>query len=315
MNGIAFGAYGPDSESWRINREATALLAAAPRALLLQLAHPLVAEGVAQHSNFREDPRARLEGTLRSYMRLVYGTASEARAEIRRLNRLHQRVRGPVRDPVALALGRAEYEARAADLSLWVHATLIDSTLVAYEAWIEPLPAARAARFYEETRPIGLAFGIPDDVLPPDIAAFRAYFDGMVAPGGPIRVTPTAREMVAAVLHPKLGTMLLPTAPPRDPGVVARAVSAALDFVPAPLYDWAMWPGVRLLPPRIREEYGIGDGIERRAVDAWLSTSFRLWRRIVPVPLRWMPQATRAFERAGGPAARAQAARAQAARP
>ncbi len=299
MSGVAFGAYGPESEAWRINREATALLAAAPRALLLQLAHPLVAEGVAQHSNFREDPRARLEGTLHSYMRLVYGTQAEARAEIRRLNRLHAAIKGPVRDPVALTLGRSEYAARAADLSLWVHATLIDSTLAAYEAWIEPLPEERAARFYEETRPIGLAFGIPDEMLPRDLAAFRRYFDGMVGPGGEVRVTPTAREMAAVVLHPQLGTMLLPTAPAHDPGPAARAASAALNLIPTPLYDWTMWPGVRLLPPRIREEYAIPDDLPRQAVDAWLSTAFRVWRRVLPVPFRWMPQAARAFERVG----------------
>src|SRR5512144_1521758 len=43
------GFYGPDSIMWRINREAV-LLGAGPAALLLQVAHPLVAEGVAQHS-------------------------------------------------------------------------------------------------------------------------------------------------------------------------------------------------------------------------------------------------------------------------
>ena len=37
---------------WRINREAV-LLGAGPAALLLQIAHPLVAEGVAAHSDFR----------------------------------------------------------------------------------------------------------------------------------------------------------------------------------------------------------------------------------------------------------------------
>jgi uncharacterized protein (DUF2236 family) len=51
-----FGLYGPASEAWRLNREATILLGAGPRALLLQLAHPLVAEGVDQHSAFRENP-------------------------------------------------------------------------------------------------------------------------------------------------------------------------------------------------------------------------------------------------------------------
>ena len=68
------GLYGPGSEAWRLNREAALLLGAGPRALLLQIAHPLVAEGVDQHSDFRADPWARLAGTLRSYLRIVYGT-------------------------------------------------------------------------------------------------------------------------------------------------------------------------------------------------------------------------------------------------
>ncbi len=298
-DGIAFGAYGPESEAWRINREATALLAAAPRALLLQLAHPLVAEGVEQHSRFREDPRARLEGTLHSYMRLVYGTRAEARAELRRLNRLHERIRGDVRDPVAATLGRERYSARDADLALWVHATLIDSTLAAYEAWIEPLPEERAARVYDETRPIGLAFGIPNDLLPTDLGHFRAYFDGMIGPGGPIRVTPTARDLAGTILHPPLGRMLLPPGRGGN-GMPARTrpvAAAGLDLVPSFLYDWLLWPGLLLLPPAVREGYGIRDGAAGRLVTAWLRTSFRTWRAVVPEPLRWMPQAVRAFDR------------------
>src|SRR4029453_2245374 len=83
------GVYGPDSEAWRINREALLLLGAGPRALLLQIAHPLGAEGGGQHSGFREDPWSRLAGTTRSYLTIVYGSTSQARAEIRRLNALH----------------------------------------------------------------------------------------------------------------------------------------------------------------------------------------------------------------------------------
>ena len=50
------------------------LLGAGPRALLLQIAHPLVAAGVADHSDFRSDPWRRLDGTLRSYLRIIYGS-------------------------------------------------------------------------------------------------------------------------------------------------------------------------------------------------------------------------------------------------
>src|SRR5215468_9059469 len=90
-NGL-LGLYGPASQAWRLNREAMLLLGAGPRALLLQLAHPSVAAGVAEHSDFRTDPWARLAGTLRSYLTIVYGTTRTARAEIRRLNTLHREI-------------------------------------------------------------------------------------------------------------------------------------------------------------------------------------------------------------------------------
>ena len=84
------GGTAPESEAWRLNREAMLLLGAGPRALLLQLAHPAVAAGVADHSDFRADPWRRLAGTLRSYLTIVYGTTAAANAEIRRLNTLHR---------------------------------------------------------------------------------------------------------------------------------------------------------------------------------------------------------------------------------
>ncbi len=103
------------------------LLGAGPRALLLQIAHPSVAAGVNDHSDFRADPWRRLNGTLRSYLAIVYGSAATARAEIRRLNALHRGIVGP------------GYAARDPSLSLWVHATLIDSTLTVSDAWLGPL--------------------------------------------------------------------------------------------------------------------------------------------------------------------------------
>src|SRR5258705_12740639 len=115
------GLYGPGSEAWRLNRESMLLLGAGPRALLLQIAHPLVAEGVAEHSDFQADPWSRLAGTLRSYLRNVYGTAESARGEIRRLNQLHRDLGragpdGRMREPPG-----ARYHARRPELSLLGH--------------------------------------------------------------------------------------------------------------------------------------------------------------------------------------------------
>lgn len=284
------GLYGPGSEAWRLNRESMLLLGAGPRALLLQIAHPLVAEGVAQHSDFLADPWSRLSATLRSYLRIVYGTAGAARAEIRRLNQLHRDIAGEVRDEAARDRHGARYHARDPELSLWVHATLVDSTIAAYEAWIEPLPADRRARYYDETLPIGRAFGIPPDLLPADLAAFEAYLDRTLDPGGPIVVGETARELAATILRPPLGPAVRPW---------LGDLAARLDAIPSAAYDWLMWPAIGLLPAAVREDYGLRWGLRERLVSAWLVATWRAWRPILPVTFRQMPQALAADRRIG----------------
>jgi uncharacterized protein (DUF2236 family) len=244
------------------------LLGAGPRALLLQLAHPAVAAGVADHSDFRADPWRRLAGTLRSYLTIVYGSTGAARAEIRRLNALHRGITGP------------GYAARDPALSLWVHATLVDSTMAVYDAWLEPLSPARRAAYYQETRPIGRAFGVPEELLPPDLAAFDAYVAGMLGPGGPVRVSPVARELAGVVLRPPLAPL-----------------ASWLRVVPAWAYAWTLWPSVGLLPPSVREEYGLHRGTIERAVSRWLVVGWRAWRPILPVSFRQMPKALAADRR------------------
>ena len=103
---------------WRINREAV-LLGSGPTALLLQIAHPLVAEGVAAHSDFRADPFRRLRRTLRTTMDLVFGDGASAEDAVRRLNGIHATVRGAVADPAARATtGVSAYRALAPELLL-----------------------------------------------------------------------------------------------------------------------------------------------------------------------------------------------------
>ena len=274
LNGIG-GLYGPSSEAWRLNREAMLLLGAGPRALLLQLAHPLVAAGVSDHSDFRADPWRRLRATLRSYLTIVYGTTTAARAEIRRLNELHRTIEG------------SGYRARDPELSLWVHATLVDTTIVAHDAWIEPLDRDRRARYYAETLGIGRAFGVPPGLLPRDLDEFDGYVEGMLGPAGPVRVSPIARDLADAVLHPPLG----PVVP-------------ALAALPAAAYAWTLWPSIGLLPGSVRTDYGLPWGSLERTVAAWLVAGWRAWRPILPPSFRQMPHALAADRRiaaASGP--------------
>jgi uncharacterized protein (DUF2236 family) len=263
------GLFGPDSEAWRLDREAMLLLGAGPRALLLQIAHPSIAAGVAEHSDFRADPWRRLDGTIRSYLRIIYGTTAAARDEIRRLNALHRSIEGE------------GYSARDPDLALWVHATLVDSTIVVNDAWAGPLSRDRAARFYAETRPIGRAFGVPDALLPADLDGFETYMGSMLERGGPIVVGETARELARTILAPPL------------PGVLAR-----IPVDPA-FYSWTLWPAVGLLPVGIRDAFGLTWGRRERIVSRWLVASWRAWRPIVPISFREMPQSRAADRRVG----------------
>ena len=272
------GLYGDGSEAWRLSREGMLLLGASPRALLLQIAHPAVAAGVNDHSDFRADPWRRLVSTVRSYLTIVYGTTVAARAEIRRLNALHRGITGP------------GYSARDPELSLWVHATLIDSTIVANDAWFEPLSRDRRAAFYAETRPIGRAFGVPETLLPADLAAFETYVEKMLGPGGPVRVSPVARDLAQVVLRPPLGPLAawLP---------FEAALRPMLARVPLGLYAWTLWPSVGLLPAGVREGFGLPWGAREQLVSKWLVAGWRAWRPLLPEAFRQMPQALAADRR------------------
>src|SRR5207302_5178302 len=72
------GLFGPDSVTWRVMREPLLILSAG-RALLMQAANPLVAQGAIDHSSYQEDPYGRLERTVEWVTVVCFGTTSEAR--------------------------------------------------------------------------------------------------------------------------------------------------------------------------------------------------------------------------------------------
>jgi uncharacterized protein (DUF2236 family) len=269
-----FGFYGPGTRMWRINREAV-LLGAGPAALLLQVAHPLVAEGVAQHSRFEDDPFGRLGRTLRTTMDLVFGNGRAAQRAVSRLNGIHASVRGEVGDSEArAATGAAAYRALDPALLLWVQATLIVTSVRAYEAWVGPLSAEDREAFWSEARRVGPAMGIPLEASPPDWPSLERYWEHMLASDGPIQVTPTARMLAPHIVRPPL------------------------PLAPGWLVDVAALPGLALLPPRIRQGYGIPWSARRERMARWLGRGMRLWVRIVPAAWRAMPQARAAQARA-----------------
>lgn len=255
------GFYGPHSMMWRINREAV-LLGAGPAALLLQIAHPSVARGVAEHSTFESDPFARLHGTLRTTMDLVFGDGRAAERAVRRLNGIHAGVRGE------------GYRALDPALLLWVQVTLIVTSVAAYERWVKPLSDGEKDQFWHEARTVGVRMGIALEASPPDWPALMSYWQRMLAADGPLEAGDTARRLAPLIARPPL------------------------PLAPGPLIDLLALPGLALLPAGLRSAFGIPWGPRRQALARMLDVAIRLWVRLLPRPLRSMPQASAAFRRA-----------------
>ena len=250
----AAGLFGPSSVSWKVDREA-ALLLGGGRALLLQLAHPAVAQGVADHSDYREHAFRRLNRTLDLSLALVFGTGRQARKAAAQINRRHSGVRGE------------GYSALDPELLLWVHSTLLDSTIITYETYVGRLPRADWERYYQEAKRVGILLGIPPRGYPAHLADFDGYMARMLERR--LEVGPLARELARHVLRPLPARAFWPL----------EAVTAGL------------------LPARLRRDYRLRWGVAERSAFA---LSRRLLPRLIPaLPplLRYVPPARQAFRR------------------
>jgi uncharacterized protein (DUF2236 family) len=260
--------------AWRIHRERV-LLAGWGRAILLQLAHPMVARGVAEHSVFtteRWGRARRLHRTLGAMLALTFGPAEDAAAAAARINAIHDRVHGHLDRAAGGEPAGAPYSAHDPALLAWVHATLLDSFLGAYRLFVGPLAASDADRYCAESSAIEARLGIPAGRLPRTEAALRAYVEGMLA-GRALEVTDTARSLAREVLAPPVPCLLRP----------------ALRL--------AALPAVGLLPPAIRADYGLPWDARRARALALVAAVSRRGLPLVPPPLRYWAAARRAIRR------------------
>lgn len=178
---------------WRINAEPV-LLFGARAALLMQLAHPLVAAAVAQHSRFRDDPVGRLRATLRTISTIVFGTEEQARAAALRVNALHARVNGS-------ASWGESYSATDPHLLLWVYSTLVDTAVGVYESFVAPLTDRERETFYGESKVVARLFEMPEERLPASFPDLKAWMRERIVTGE-VTVTPLARDLAAPLLRP-----------------------------------------------------------------------------------------------------------------
>src|SRR4051794_19104353 len=189
---------GPESISWKINREMI-VVAGWGRAILLQLAHPAVAAGVHDHSSFRGSLRTsfrRLHSTVGSMLALTFGDTEQMIAAAARINTIHDRVRGRIEHGVT-----ETYSAHDPVLQRWVHATLLESLPLTYELLVGPLTRRERDQYCREAAIMEPLLGMPAGSLPRDADQLDAYMREMLA-GGSIAVTDSTRALARAVLFP-----------------------------------------------------------------------------------------------------------------
>ena len=189
--------------SRRINAERIVLLGWG-RAILLQLAHPLIAAGVHDHSGFRATTWAaitRLYHTVHAMLALTFGTDEERERALGGIRQIHQRVNGQLRSAAGRFPAGTAYSAEDPDLVLWVHATLLESVPLAYEQLVGPLTIAERDAYCAEAAPVAVALLARSHEVPRTWAEARVYLDRMYA-SGDLVVTDEARALARAVLSP-----------------------------------------------------------------------------------------------------------------
>lgn len=199
------GFFGPDSLVWQISREPVLLLFGM-RALLLQIAHPYVAQGVADHSDYRKHPLGRGIRTFKAVYAMVFGPRDKAIDAALAVHGVHDRVFGEVTDRLPPGIA-PYYSANDPQALLWVAATLLDSSVQAYELCIRPLSDSEKEQYYQESKSFGALFGVPHSLYPDTWVDFQKWMQSSVQ-SGRIFVTPTARDILKGLLSATVFTRL-----------------------------------------------------------------------------------------------------------
>src|SRR4051812_25067589 len=251
------------SIAWRYASDARTMMGAGA-ALILQVAHPTVAAGVREHSNFQQDPWGRLLRTLDHTNLLLYGGPEAARVTGERLREMHKRIKGVKPDGT-------RYHALEPEAYAWVHATLAWVIVEAHRVFGRRMRPDQVERFYAEWRALGALLRVRDRDLPETWDEFARYVDRMV----------DERLSDNDVVQTVLRTLTAPSEPPAP-------------WLPEPVWKVLRVPAARtlelataaLLPEALRAEIGLRLGERDRVELAVLSGVSRRATPVMPVALR-----------------------------
>ena len=217
--------FGPDSMTWLVHSDWSNLIGGVA-SLLTQTLFPPAMAGVADHSNYAEDPFGRLHRTADFIGTTTFRSAEEAEQMVKAIRKVHDRVTG-------VTPAGVPYEANDPHNLAWEHCTEVDGFMRGYRRYgAAPINDAEADQYVAEMARVGVALGVVD--APRSVAELddrlRSYLPDL-------GYGKQAREAVRFLLFPphKIGAQ----AP------YAIILTAAINLLPA----WArrkLW-----IPPRI----------------------------------------------------------------
>lgn len=267
---------GPDSVAWEVFGDLTFVLGATRR-LLIDVAHPVVAAGVAEYSVFETDPYGRAERTLEMIMGVVYGR-EQALATARRLRGLHQDFKGRFADG-------SRWSALNPEAFHWVHASIVAGVYTQQQMLGRGWRPGEVEQFYQEMRQVGRLYGVREQDMPADWAAFCVWFDEMAA-------TRLERSDITDRVLAVAGAPAPPPVPVLGHPVIWNhtmrpLVGTVLTLVTA-----------GLLPPELRELLGVRWSRGRQIAFTALAAISRTVVPRLPAFVRLVPPARRAIRTA-----------------
>jgi uncharacterized protein (DUF2236 family) len=262
--------FAPDSAIWLINRERVLQLTGA-RVLLMQIAHPLVAEAVYQHSYVFKKPLLRLHRTLRLTLDMVFGTKEEVAKAVAEIEAAHRPATGRLEQGIGKYADGAAYNARNPRQGLWVFSTLVEGSVTGYEKLVAPLTDAQKNEFLDNSTQIAQWLNIPRSMIPGSYADLLLYIDEAI----------DTQEVIV--------------------GDTARKIAPFITAQSIPILNWASYPLIRFnlafLPAKIREQFGYSLHDWELALAENGAALSRLLQTMTPSILRHAPEYRKAIRK------------------
>ncbi|QCC77339.1 DUF2236 domain-containing protein [Nocardioides daphniae] len=232
------------------------------RALIIGATSPVPYVGTSSSTKAKERPFARLSATAEAFESIFFGDREEADRVLTGVRRMHTRVQGVLpRDEGRFPAG-TPYDAFDPQLMLWTMAVLADSSHACFEALVRPLTVDEREELWQDWVRFGELFGMPREVAPVTADAFDAWMEAHLS-GPDFHVTEEARAVGRAIAHdmPVPGRLRIGT---RGTNLVV----------------------VGLLPPRVRDAFGLSWSPAHAAGHRALTAAARASQRVVPDHVR-----------------------------